>query len=179
MWIWCEYDVNLMWIWCEYDVSMMWIWCQANTISHLPFSAAIPTNSLHIVSPLFPLPSSPLHKTNICASVSYPSCGLHVQHFTASAMLCRTYKFNIVSLRSILKYPLRPNTWFWLSRDFVVRHFHFIKINTFWPDTPCNFEDKYQRFAGSSRITEDGGRRFSRNTGIYFLNFTASRFRRL
>ena len=20
MWIWCEYDVNMMWIWCEYDI---------------------------------------------------------------------------------------------------------------------------------------------------------------
>jgi len=63
----------------------------------------------------------PLHKTNICAGVSYPSCGLHVQHFTTSAMLCRTYTFNNVSLRSILKYPLRLNTGFWFSRDFFFR----------------------------------------------------------
>lgn len=141
-----------------------------------------PQTHLHITSQLFS-PSSklstPLHKTSICVRVPYTSCGLHVQHFSTSAILCRTYTFNIISLRSILKCPLRPNSCFWISRNFVVRPFHIIKMNTFWPDTPCNFEDRYQHFGCNCRITEDGSRKFSRNTDVYFLNYTASRFRRL
>jgi hypothetical protein len=68
---------------------------------HLQFSEAISTNSS---SYYFPTISSaiqnapPLHKTIICVHVSYSSCGLHVQHFITSAMLCGTYTFNIVSL---------------------------------------------------------------------------------
>jgi hypothetical protein len=120
-----------------------------------------------------------LHKTSICVRVSYPSWGLHVQHFTTSPILRRKCTFNVVSLRSILKCPLRSNSCCWFSRTFVVRHFQFNKINTFWPDTPCNFEDRYQHFGGNCRITEDGSRKLSRNTDIYFLNYTASRFRRL
>jgi hypothetical protein len=125
--------------------------------------------------PNCPLPSTKL--AYVC--VSYPSCGLHTQHLSTSAILCRTYTFNIVSLRSILKCPLRPNSCFWFSKNIVVRHFHIMKINTFWPDTPCNFEVRYRHFGYNCRITEDGSRKFSRNTGMYFLKYTASRFRRL